>query len=151
MLFMADHMARKLGKYLRILGYDAAWLPDMRTHDLIRRANAENRIFLTRNRHILGQCPKPERMILLASPDPAEQLKEVILVLGLDVRGALFTRCVACNVPLEEAPDKKAVAGRVHPNVFARYDTFYSCPSCGAVFWRGSHTRNTMKKLGLEP
>ena len=27
----------KLGKYLRILGFDASWEPALRTHELIRR------------------------------------------------------------------------------------------------------------------
>ena len=35
--FMVDHMLIKLGKYLRILGYDAAWDDGVRTHELILR------------------------------------------------------------------------------------------------------------------
>jgi uncharacterized protein with PIN domain len=27
--------------------------------------------------------------------------------------------------------------------------SFYTCPQCGTVFWKGSHVRNTCRKLRL--
>ena len=147
---MVDHMLIKLGKYLRILGYDAAWSPSslaMRTHELITRANAEGRIFLTRNSRIPHQYPMPDRMILLAETDPVSQLKVVVTKLGLDEKTWLFSRCIRCNVELAQIADKKTIESRVHPNVYVRHDRFYTCPSCGTVFWKGSHVTNTCEKL----
>ena len=148
-LFMADHMLIKLGKYLRILGYDAAWDTRVRTHALIARANAEGRFFLTRNAHLADRYIQPDRMLLLHAADPVQQLNAVITALKLDALSGLFSKCVRCNVRLEAVPDKATIRERVHPNVYARQREFFTCPSCHTVFWKGSHVRNTCRKLGL--
>lgn len=147
---MVDHMARKLGTYLRLLGYDAAWDARLRTHDLINRANAEGRVFLTLNKSLAERYPQPRRAVVLQAAEPAEQLRELAAALNLDLQTFLFTRCALCNTPLEPVPEKGAIAALVHPNVYRQHDRFLRCPSCGRVFWRGAHARNTLRKLGLE-
>ena len=147
--FMVDTMLIKLGKYLRILGLDAEWEKEARTHDLIRRANREGRIFLTRNRRIPDEDPVPDRLMRIQSANPVDQLKTVLAETGIDPRPHLFTTCIRCNRRLEQIPDKRTICDRVHPNVFARHDRFYTCPSCNTVFWKGSHVENTCRKLGL--
>lgn len=147
--FMVDHMLIKLGKYLRILGYDADWDPRSRTHELILRANREGRIFLSRNSRLPDQYPKPQRLLHITATDPVEQLCEVIRHENLDVHTGLFTKCIRCNRHLEEIPDKSSIREQIHPRVYSTFDRFYRCPSCGTVFWKGSHVRNTCRKLGL--
>lgn len=147
--FMVDHMLIKLGKYLRILGYDAEWDKAVRTHELIKRANAEGRVFLTRNTRLPDQYPVPSRVITLDSAEPVEQFCEVVSQMKLDTKSYLFSKCIRCNVVLDNVEDKKEVEPLVHPNVYGRYDRFYRCPNCRTVFWKGSHVRNTCKKLGL--
>lgn len=142
-------MLIKLGKYLRILGYDAEWDLVLRTHELIGRANAEGRIFVTRNSRLTHQYPAPRKLIVLAEADPVQQLQALVSELSLDTAGGLFSKCIRCNVLLDEVTDKNRIRDAVHPNVYARYDRFYTCPKCGTVFWRGSHVRNTCRKLGL--
>ncbi len=150
-LFCVDHMLVKLGKYLRILGYDADWHPGLRTHELIRRANAQQRIFLTRNRRLRDQYPLPDRCLVIQSTDPVVQLSEVVARAGLETGRGLFSRCIRCNVALAGIGDKREIREQVHPNVYARYDKFYRCPACRTVFWKGSHVRNTCRKLSLPP
>ena len=147
--FVVDHMVIRLGKYLRIAGFDAAWDLSVRTHELISRANAEDRIFLTRNRRIPGEYPAPRQLLSLDDDDPARQFAEVVRRLNLDPQARLFTRCIRCNVDLLSVTDRESVRARVHPNVFARYARFYRCPHCATVFWHGSHVRNTCRKLRL--
>jgi len=149
--FMVDHMLIKLGKYLRILGYDADWDLQLRTHELIQRANAEGRVFVTRNMRLHDQYPQPERMVAIASTDPVAQLQQVVQEAGLDVRARLFSKCIRCNIALENVASKEEIRENVHPNVYRQFDAFYRCPSCGTVFWKGSHVRNTCRKLGLAP
>jgi uncharacterized protein with PIN domain len=149
--FMMDHMVIRLGKYLRIIGYDADWDLGLRTHELILRANATGRIFVTRNLHITNQYPPVRRMILLTHPDPAIQFKTLVQDLHLDTRSALFSRCIRCNEALVSLPDKEAAKGQVHPNVLIRQERFFRCPHCGTIFWHGSHVANTCRKLELEP
>jgi uncharacterized protein with PIN domain len=144
-----DHMLIKLGKYLRILGYDAEWDPRIRTHELIRRANAEHRLFITRNTHLSHRYPTPSRCVVLLETDPVRQLQTLMADLRLDATHGPFSKCIRCNVALGEVGDKERVRTAVHPNVFARYRRFYTCPKCGTVFWKGSHVRNTCAKLQL--
>lgn len=147
--FMMDHMVIRLGKYLRIIGYDAAWDLELRTHDLILQANAAGRIFVTRNTHLAEQFPPARDAMLLVETDPARQFDRLVSHLGLDTRSRLFSRCIRCNVALAPVPDKRSVESRVHPNVYQRQPRFFECPHCGTVFWHGSHVANTCRKLGL--
>lgn len=145
--FMIDHMLIKLGKYLRIAGRDAEWDLKLRTHELILRANAEHRIFVTRNKRLQYQYPAPARMVLLDATDPVVQFQCLVLNLKLDVRNGLFSKCIRCNESLVEIADKSEIQSKVHPNVYARYAHFFACPKCGTIFWKGSHVRNTCRKL----
>ena len=147
--FMVDQMAIRLGKYLRILGYDAVWDAGATTRELAGRADVEDRILLTRNTRMPDQYPAPRRLLRLRSPDPVEQLGQVIDAFQLDTQRGLFSMCIRCNVALDEVTDKAAIRSGVHPNVYQRFDTFYTCPRCGTIFWKGSHVRNTCRKLGL--
>ena len=149
--FELDHMVIKLGKYLRILGYDAAWNPQLRTHELILQANREGRVFLTRNRHLEGRYPPAGQCVVLDPEDPVEQLRIIVSTLDLDSQCGLFSMCIRCNLRLENIPDKAQVRSLVHPNVLERHAQFTRCPSCGTVFWYGSHVGNTCRKLGLPP
>ncbi|HRZ12706.1 MAG TPA: Mut7-C RNAse domain-containing protein [Kiritimatiellia bacterium] len=148
--FMLDHMVIKLGKYLRILGYDAVWDAANRTHDLIMAANRDGRWFLTRNTRLSNEYPRAEHLVTLASDDPVEQLGELHAALPLDFTSRLFTRCIRCNIELEFIPHKEDARRFVHPNVWQKHDSFFRCPGCGTVFWKGSHVRNTCRKLGLD-
>jgi len=147
--FMVDHMLIRLGKYLRIIGCDAVWDLQIRTHALIARANVEGRIFLTRNTHIAEQYPHPDRVFVLSETDPVKQFQIVVGKFRLDPQERLFSKCIRCNVFLEKVGDKEKICAFVHPNVFARFDAFFACPHCGTVFWKGTHVANTCRKLGL--
>lgn len=149
--FEVDHMLVKLGKYLRILGYDAAWNAGLRTHELIAAANREGRVFLTRNTHLADEYPPPREVVVLPQDDPLEQLRALAERMELDLASGLFSKCIRCNVPLTPVADKESVRGKVHDSVLERYDRFFTCPQCGTVFWHGSHVRNTCRKLGIPP
>lgn len=142
-------MLVKLARYLRVLGLDASYDVQASLATRIERADAQGRVFLTRNRRIGYQTPAPRRMVVLESEDPVVQVREVCASLGIDPRSRLFSRCIRCNVELEPAVKGDRIAERVPAGVLARYREFWDCPSCGTVFWRGSHVRNTCRKLGL--
>jgi len=142
-------MLVKLGKYLRILGYDARWDARLRTHELILQANQDGRVFLTRNTQLPQQYPPVTKVLLIVDEDAALQLRQVVSAFDLEPQQFLFSKCVQCNVPLETVSDKRDIESRIHPNVFARHRRFFTCRGCGTVFWHGSHVRNTCRKLGL--
>ncbi|MFO7870698.1 MAG: Mut7-C RNAse domain-containing protein [Kiritimatiellia bacterium] len=147
--FMVDHMVVKLGKYLRILGCDAEWDTAVRTHELVVRANEDGRAFLTRNTRLGVEYPMPDSVLVLHSDNAVDQFREVIQWAGLDTERYLFSRCIKCNMRLEKVKCKDCIRDRVHPNVYKRFQGFFSCPQCGTVFWKGSHVANTRRKLGI--
>jgi uncharacterized protein with PIN domain len=147
--FLVDHMLIKLGAYLRILGLDAAYDAKPRTHALIERANAEGRVFVTRNTRLADQYPAPDQVLVVESSDPVRQLAEVVEACALDPEARLFSRCIRCNVALEELAELGERAARVPERVRERYDRFWRCPACDTTFWRGTHVANTRRKLGL--
>ena len=149
--FLADHMLIKLGKYLRIVGLDAALAADLRTHELIARANEQGRVFLTRNTRLADQYPPVDRLLVVREDDPVAQLAVVLAAFGVDPRARLFSRCIRCNVELEELAELGDEVARVPPRVRARHERFWRCPSCATVFWRGTHVQNTCRKLGIRP
>jgi uncharacterized protein with PIN domain len=147
--FEIDSMLVKLGRYLRCLGYDAEWDAGRSLATRIERADAQGRIFLTRNHNVGHQVAAPERILLLDEDDPVAQVWCVIEALGLDPERHLFTRCIRCNVTLVEIEKGAAVATRVPASTFASYAHFFTCPNCGTIFWKGTHVRNTCRKLRL--
>ena len=148
--FLVDGMLIRLGKYLRCLGIDAEWERGTGTRALARRADAEDRVLLTRNTRLGTEIEPPRRALVLASEDPVEQLREVAQALHFDPAEQLFTRCIRCNVELARATPEE-VEARVIPEVRARHRVFFACPKCRTVFWHGSHVANTCAKLGVEP
>ena len=144
--FIVDENVIKLGRWLRMLGVDAAFYPISSDNELVRIAIRENRIILTRDRHFLDRRVK---CFLLKSSDPIEQLCQVIEEFGIEVSEERFlSRCLECNVPIEEVKDKAEIKDLVPPYVYKTQKRFYRCPKCGKIFWSGTHVRNMRKKLG---
>ncbi len=147
--FMMDHMVIRVGVYLRICGFDAVWVPGVRTQDLIRRANVEGRVFVTCNRHLDGHYPRARQRLILPAGDPVAQFWTVVREWRLDPVARLFKKCIRCNCWLEPVNDLAEVVGRVPEGVRQRHHRFWTCPLCGTIFWHGSHVANTCRKLGL--
>ena len=148
--FMVDHMLLRLGKFLRLLGYDTAWNTSIRSHELVTVAQRQGRIFLTRNHHIHRQFPAPERFILITTDNPIDQLTFVLENISAP-QPQPFSRCVICNTPLRKVADPSLVRTRVPPAVAARIRRFTYCPKCDKIYWMGSHVINTCRKLGIDP
>lgn len=139
--FLADENVGKLGRWLRILGYDVAYQSPALDAQLALNALRENRIILTRDREFV-QRRMVERHLLLTSQDPVEQLKQVIRTFQLELdRNSFFTRCLDCNTPIQSVP-KAEVQSVVPEYVYRTQDQFHRCPTCNKFFWAGSHTTN---------
>ncbi len=135
MRFVCDVMLGKLAKYLRILGFDTvcAQTPAALEH---YRAHDGDRILLTRRKAPSGFA----KTVRIDSERASEQLLEIKALLKPFISdGALFGRCIKCNVELAEA-DKADIEPLVPEFVYHHYSRFKMCPSCRRVYWEGSHT-----------
>lgn len=137
MRFVADVMLGKLAKWLRILGFDAAYGSRAGDSELLQTARRERRVLLTRD-HALLQSAKNVRSLLIESDDWRRQLSQVIDALNLRDEARPLSRCLACNVKLKRLSRKNA-RNLVAPFVFERASSFSICPRCGRVYWPGTH------------
>lgn len=144
---LADGMLGRLARWLRLLGYDTAYENDADDLELARRARAEGRILLTRDRALASR--RGLRTLLIESEKVQEQVRQVLEALGPPPYPAL-SRCSLCNVPLERAAPHQ-VAERVPPYVLQTQKRFGVCPLCRRVYWAGTHLQHMQRYLRLFP
>ena len=142
--FVVDSMLGSLAKWLRVMGYDARYFRSGEDIVLERMALRGGRILLTRDQGIVqrGNC----RSILIRSGQLFQQLREVIVKLGLQWEGQAFSRCLICNLPLVPIAKEK-VRGLVPPWVYHNQERFMTCPGCGRIYWPGTHWQGMVEKL----
>ena len=138
--FAAEKTLGKLAKWLRILGFDTFYSPDLSGKQLI---DADlKRILLTRTRKI-RDLTVSKKCIFIVSNDPFEQLREVIQAAGIIRRDILpFSRCIRCNALIRRV-SKDFVRTMVPEYVWESHDTFRMCALCRRIYWSGSHTRRS--------
>ncbi len=140
----ADAMLGRLARWLRTLGIDTHFDPEVDDAELVRRAAEEGRIVLTRDRRLLEDWRV--RGYRVRSEEPLEQLAEVVSALGLPRPTELFTRCRVCNAELAPAAAED-IADRLPPAVRRLSHSFRRCPGCDRIYWEGSHTARMRETL----
>ena len=142
MRFACDVMLGKLAKYLRILGFDTLYLRNLKA---LERFGAEDdpRYFLTRRTRPVGY----DRTIRIGAERVRGQLAELKSTIrrAIDPQNVL-TRCIGCNILLEDV-EKESIEHRVPEFVFHTYQSFKRCPSCGRVYWQGTHTTHMSRLI----
>ena len=150
-------MLGKLATYLRMCGYDAAYVLDERASgrgettqppvddptddEILRRARESDRTLLTRDVDLAGRA---EDAVLLSARDVSEQLREL-----RDAGYALSladppTRCGACNGKLRAVDARESLP----PDAPDPAETdCWRCRACGQVFWKGSHFEDVAATL----
>ncbi|NML42388.1 hypothetical protein HHL11_01420 [Ramlibacter sp. G-1-2-2] len=143
--FAADAMLGRLARWLRALGFDTAYDIAIADPVLVELANAEGRILLTRDRHLLRDL-RPQRAVEVRVDDPLQQLRDVAQELALTGPVAMFSRCLLCNallVPLSAREQELLLAGMEH----APSGPVLHCPICRKLYWDGSHARRMRRAL----
>jgi len=133
--FVADTMLGRLAKWLRILGYDTRYDPALDDDALLRLAQAEGRILLTRD-HALARRGGPHAF-LVDHEDLLQQLRTIRERFG-EPADAPFSRCPVCNARLVMVP-REAVTPHVPAFVWRQHERFHRCPECGRIYWPGTH------------
>ncbi len=135
--FVVDVNLGKLATYLRMLGFDTATVPGAEDSALARIASQEERILLTRDRGLLKR-KVVEKGYCVVADQPASQLRDVLANFHLTGLVRPFQRCLNCNGQLQPV-DKEAIQERLLEDTRRRFQAFWICPSCGKVYWQGSH------------
>jgi uncharacterized protein with PIN domain len=132
---LADAMLGRLARWLRLAGYDTAYLADTDDLAVMRQARAENRLILTCDTGLASR--KGVEALLIESQRVEEQLAQVREAVGPPSQEA-FARCSVCNVSLVPL-SVEAARERVPPFVWRTQKRFMTCQSCRRVYWQGTH------------
>ena len=151
--FICDDMVGRLSKWLRILGYDTTYFssqgiaPDILNARVAALSRSEDRIVLTRDSNL----PKHKFLkgaLVLQSESVLDQLKEVLVsfkLLPIDSK-KLYSRCLICNHEVRALKKEKALH-HVPDYVYQTHEHFHECPSCGKIYWAGTHIERMQKTL----
>lgn len=137
--FSVDANLGQLARYLRLLGFDAAYDRKASDAELADSSQSERRLLLTRDVGLLKRRSVTHGYYVRAA-DPRDQVIEVLGRFDLTSAVRAFTRCTVCNAELVPV-DKKDVADRVPAGSLERFEEFRSCPGCDRIYWEGSHMR----------
>jgi uncharacterized protein len=144
--FAADAMLGRLARWLRVLGFDTSYDAALTDAALVGLTHAEERILLTRDRHLLREL-HPARAHEVRQDDPLDQLRELVAALDLPPPTELFTRCMLCNGVLSPPLEEHEWAPLLSPGLSEIHGPVRRCPACGKVYWHGSHVRRMREAL----
>jgi uncharacterized protein with PIN domain len=136
-------MLGRLASWLRLMGYDAAFLADTDDVAVMRQARAESRLILTRDRGLAAR--RGVRAILIDSQNLEEQLAQVKDEIGLPSE-PVVPRCSVCNTQLLPL-SHEAARDRVPPYIWRTQREFTHCPGCRRVYWPGTHWQAIRRQL----
>ncbi|HIH88025.1 TPA: hypothetical protein HA344_02300 [Candidatus Bathyarchaeota archaeon] len=144
--FLLDGMLGSLARWLRIGGVDTEYRKDTPDDILIEEALEDHRILLTRDEALVNRARKRgvEAIYIEAEVDE-EALRQLAEELGLTF-DPTRARCPKCNHAVEKVA-KAEVAGKVPEGTYAAVDDYWVCPSCGGIYWRGSHWLRIVETL----
>jgi len=149
MKFLCDQMLGTLAKWLRIMGYDAAYAEKGNDNEIIELAEREDRVLLTRYRELSS---RHKNSLLIDGTELEYQIKKVVNSLGIDIdRKNYLSRCTVCNIPVKKI-SKEYAKGKVPSHAYESHDEFWICPNCKRIYWKGTHYENMkqfIERLGL--
>lgn len=142
MKLLCDHMLGSLARWLRFMGYDTAYPSPLDDTALIAQARSEGRMLVTRDKELAARFPNAIR---IKSDELEEQIRELAAVLPLRLVDPL-SRCSICNTVLQ-AVSVQEIREIVPEGVRSRHEQFWRCPSCGRVYWQGTHWDKMVERL----
>lgn len=148
--FLLDGMLGKLTRWLRMLGYEAAYLNDSSDQELLSKAKRESLVLLTSDEQLYktASIRGLETALVKGRTEP-ERLANIAERYNLRLEiDTMNSRCPQCGYPIRGA-SRNDVKDVVPPTTFKVYTTFWLCtnPECTKVYWQGSHWRKIEQTL----
>lgn len=146
--FIADTNVGRLARWLRLLGYDVAFIPNIDDGQLLRMAREQGRVVLTRDTQLMRRRLVTSgllRALLIEGDDPKAQVRQVVRTFSLATDDG-FSRCLECNEPL--IPKLREEVQYLVPSfVYETQDNFMLCPACRRIYWKGTHWQRMVREL----
>ena len=146
MKFLVDGMLGRLARWLRIMGYDTAYHPNLQDQELARMARAQGRVLLTRDTELARR--KGIHCLLIEDQGLEDQIRQIFQELQLSPISPRMDlpRCPVCNASLEEASADE-VRGRVPLHIARTQQQFRRCLQCNRVYWAGTHVERMQEQM----
>lgn len=157
-------MLGKMGKFLRILGFDTKIAdPDLSDTQILEEALSDERILLTKDKEFHGRMlnsyyPSNEQGMSLYVNEPNLESQISFIFKSLDIDPSFITiddpqsfikRCSVCNGNVKSI-DKESIKDSISNGTYEHHDLFWQCSSCHSIFWIGAHWKKifeTMAKI----
>jgi uncharacterized protein len=144
--FLVDGMLGRLARWLRVLGYDTWYFRNRPDEDLLKLPRCSGRILVTRDRGLIRRW-EVGRGLWIVHDRWEKQVEQLLEELDVPVcRERWFTRCLRCNSTLQELA-RGDVQGKVAEYIVESHRTFRGCPTCGRVYWPGTHRSDMSRRL----
>lgn len=144
--FIADVMLGKLATWLRLLGCDVEYYPEISDDEIVDRAFRTDRVILTRDTELIRRRQARDRHFFVRGDGYRDQLRQVAERFSIEPFRRFMTRCLRCNETLT-AVDPKEVRERVPPRVFETHRDFMTCTRCGRIYWKGTHRDKALSEV----
>lgn len=146
--FICDRMLGSLARWLRLLGFDTSYPPEIPESEIRDIAVTEKRYLLTRDRGLAVSASSEN--LLICSLDTFDQLEEVNERFRIFAesrrKGNSMSRCSLCNTLLGTV-EKCEVEGEVPPGVYEKQDRYWHCAGCGKYYWPGTHYGEILNRI----
>ena len=144
--FHCDEMLGQLCRYLRAAGYDTLCANSgHQDRDLLRQCHEEGRYFLTQDQLVREHKAARDIALILPQGDTDQLAALLGAHFHLDWLSHAFTRCLLDNTLLQAADETAATS--VPADARRPDETLTICPTCGRVYWQGSHYKRMRARL----
>ncbi|MHC4562322.1 MAG: Mut7-C RNAse domain-containing protein [Planctomycetota bacterium] len=145
--FFCDAMLGGLARWLRAIGYDAAFEYGIDDARLIERGQTEGRVILSSDGPLFERnVIKSGEVTALYVPQQLTRLEQLRFVVEQLKLPRLPARCMACGGELNEVP-KHTVMAEAPPLAYRNCDQFWRCAECDKLLWHGTHWQKIELKL----
>ncbi|MCQ4349468.1 MAG: hypothetical protein NO126_01245 [Sulfolobales archaeon] len=123
--FVVDAMLGRLARWLRILGYDTEYSKDFEDWKVLKIAEADRRIIITRDRGLCNRARKKSLPCFYVEPD-----YDLVKVLAMLAR--TFKIDLNVDFSVSRCPKDNGILEKVDERT-------WRCMKCGQLYWRGKH------------
>jgi len=143
--FIADSMLGTLARRLRMLGIDTPYLRDADDSELIYLVRSQCGVLLTRDTGLARELN--DRAWFVTGRDVREEFLSIApAIAAAGCHTAPMTRCLSCNDLLTPVKGEPARA-KVPPHILEKGVPLVSCPSCGKIYWKGTHAGRMKREI----
>jgi uncharacterized protein len=145
--FLCDAGLGGLSRWLRAVGYESIWKPQLDDAAIIREAERIGATLITTDTMMMERGVLRDGLLpavcVPSSLTCSEQLGVLLRELGLKQREP---RCMTCGGELRRVA-KENVASRIPPRTALWLDDYFVCAQCHQLFWHGTHWRKISHEL----